>query len=185
MARPRKYDIDMVTQQIMDVFWAKGFEATSLSDLMAATQLKKGSLYAFYGDKAGMFQRALLTYQDVAVGQMVAKMDQLPARAALQALMAAPAIPIMAGDRRGCFLCNSLTEFEHLDAPSQGLATRSREAMLAVTERALVRLDTPVSDVKNKAMELIALYFGLHVLARGNAPAAQIEAVGISALAGL
>jgi len=46
----------------MDAFWAKGFEATSLSDLMAATGLHKGSLYQAFGDKHSLFLEALKRY---------------------------------------------------------------------------------------------------------------------------
>ena len=46
----------------MQAFWAKGYEATSLVDLVAATGLLKGSLYQAFGDKHALFLQALNRY---------------------------------------------------------------------------------------------------------------------------
>ena len=48
----------------MQAFWAKGYEATSLADLMAATRLHKGSLYQAFGDKHALFLASLKRYLD-------------------------------------------------------------------------------------------------------------------------
>lgn len=185
MPRPRKYDTEIVIRKIMDVFWSKGFEATSLSDLMVATELNKGSLYAFFGDKAGMFHRALLAYEEIAVLKMVETMNTLPSREALEAFMTAPALAVEANDRRGCFLCNSLGEFDQLGDFAKTLATRNRKVMLDAIEQALVRLDRPADAITDKALELLALYFGLRMLARGHATTLEIRAIGRSALASI
>ena len=62
VGRPRQFDEDHVLDAAMRAFWAKGFEATSLSDLMEATGLHKGSLYQAFGDKHTLFLRALERY---------------------------------------------------------------------------------------------------------------------------
>ena len=49
--RPREFDETQVLRQIMKLFWRGGYEGVSLSDIMTETGLKKGSLYAAYGDK--------------------------------------------------------------------------------------------------------------------------------------
>ncbi len=59
MARPREFDRDQVVDRAVDVFWRKGFEATSIRDLVEATGLNRGSLYNTFGDKAGLFEAAL------------------------------------------------------------------------------------------------------------------------------
>ena len=60
--RPRQFDEDLALESAMQAFWAKGYEATSLADLMAATGLHKGSLYQAFGDKHSLFVRALNRY---------------------------------------------------------------------------------------------------------------------------
>ena len=62
VGRPREFDPEIVLNAAMQAFWAKGYEATSLSDLMAATGLHKGSLYQAFGDKHSLFIQALKRY---------------------------------------------------------------------------------------------------------------------------
>lgn len=62
VGRPREFDTDQVLEAAMRAFWAKGYEATSLADLMSATGLHKGSLYQAFGDKHSLFLRSLERY---------------------------------------------------------------------------------------------------------------------------
>ena len=60
--RPRQFDVDEALDAAMEAFWAKGYEATSLMDLVSATGLHKGSLYKAFGDKHSLFIQALKRY---------------------------------------------------------------------------------------------------------------------------
>jgi TetR/AcrR family transcriptional repressor of nem operon len=60
--RPREFDADVAIHRAMNAFWSNGYHGTSLSDLLSATRLSKGSLYAAFGDKRGLFLRALDRY---------------------------------------------------------------------------------------------------------------------------
>jgi AcrR family transcriptional regulator len=62
MPRPRKFDESDVIAAARDEFWTRGYGATSVDDLAAATGLGKGSLYGAFGDKHGLFIRALDDY---------------------------------------------------------------------------------------------------------------------------
>ena len=67
VGRPREFDPEFVLDAAMRAFWAKGYEATSMSDLMAVTGLHKGSLYQAFGDKHSLFVQSLTRYlQDMA-----------------------------------------------------------------------------------------------------------------------
>ncbi len=55
----------------MGVFWSRGYHATALPDLLRATKLSRGSLYAAFGDKHSLFLRALDRY----VADALARMD--------------------------------------------------------------------------------------------------------------
>ena len=52
--RPRQFDPDQAVQRAMQIFWTRGYQGTSLPDLLDATQLSRGSLYAAFGDKHGV-----------------------------------------------------------------------------------------------------------------------------------
>lgn len=63
MARPIEFDKQKVLNKAMEVFWRRGFEATSLRDLEEATALHRGSLYAAFGSKRDLFFQALSAYE--------------------------------------------------------------------------------------------------------------------------
>lgn len=56
------FDIDEATDKATEVFWKKGYEATSMADLIEAMQINKGSLYNAFGSKKELFDRALVRY---------------------------------------------------------------------------------------------------------------------------
>lgn len=63
MARPREFDEDEVLQAALRLFWEKGYEGTSLDDLMTAMRLTKSSLYKAFGSKEALFWRVVERYQ--------------------------------------------------------------------------------------------------------------------------
>ena len=62
VGRPREFDVDEVLDAAMKAFWAKGYETTSLADLVSVTGLHKGSLYQAFGDKHSLFVQTLNRY---------------------------------------------------------------------------------------------------------------------------
>lgn len=103
--RPRKFDKEEVLQKILKEFWIKGFAATSLDDLSAATGLTRPSLYAAYGNKTQMYLAALQSF----VGQM--SDNALPALSGADDLQAAlegfyqGALNVYFGTRRQALGC--------------------------------------------------------------------------------
>ncbi len=62
MGRPRSFDIDSALDRALQVFWRKGYEGASLSDLTKAMGVNRPSLYAAFGDKEALFRKALDRY---------------------------------------------------------------------------------------------------------------------------
>src|ERR1700726_1665256 len=62
MGRPRSFDIDRALDRALLVFWRKGYEGTSLSDLTKAVGVNRPSLYAAFGDKESLFRKVLDRY---------------------------------------------------------------------------------------------------------------------------
>lgn len=60
--RPRAFDAEEALEKAMRVFWAKGYEGTSLADLTAATGVNRPSLYAAFGNKEALFRRVMDRY---------------------------------------------------------------------------------------------------------------------------
>ncbi|TFB53316.1 TetR/AcrR family transcriptional regulator [Cryobacterium sp. Hz7] len=63
MGRLQSFERTTVVQAARDLFWDKGFEATSLADLEDATGLRRSSLYHAFGSKRGLFDAAVEDYQ--------------------------------------------------------------------------------------------------------------------------
>ena len=64
LGRPRAFDPDAALDHAMHVFWAKGYEGTSLSNLTRAMRINRPSLYAAFGNKEQLFRKALDRYMD-------------------------------------------------------------------------------------------------------------------------
>src|SRR5215217_8228029 len=76
--RPRSFDTDAAVERAMGVFWSRGYHATALPDLLRATKLSRGSLYAAFGDKHSLFLRALDRYVAEALTRMDVEFDKEP-----------------------------------------------------------------------------------------------------------
>jgi TetR/AcrR family transcriptional repressor of nem operon len=128
MARPREFDIDAALERAMQAFWAKGYESTSLDDLCEATGLGRSSLYAAFGDKRGLYLRALVRYEDGVEERIAAALARpVPVRKAIAAFVDRLISDIVAGPgRRGCFIGNCAAELPRGD---RGAATRVRKSL--------------------------------------------------------
>lgn len=110
--RPRGFDTEAAVARAMDVFWSRGYHGTALPDLLRATRLSRGSLYAAFGDKHALFLRALDRY----IADALARMDtELGPRHApvegLRALLAGYVDRTSgASGRRGCLLVATAME---------------------------------------------------------------------------
>src|SRR5258708_7990563 len=78
MARPSKFDESDVVAAARDEFWSRGYAATSADDLTSVTGLGKGSLYGAFGDKHGLFMRALDDYIGIPLDGVRAQLPDPP-----------------------------------------------------------------------------------------------------------
>src|ERR1700722_18060906 len=116
--RPRSFDPEAAVDRAMEVFWSRGYHATALPDLLRATKLSRGSLYAAFGDKHSLFLRALDRY--IADGLTRMDSELAPHREPVEGLRAyfAGYVDRMSGanGRRGCLLVATAMELAGQDA---------------------------------------------------------------------
>jgi TetR/AcrR family transcriptional repressor of nem operon len=117
MGRQRAYDSNTVVDQAMRAFWARGYEATSISDLVEATGINRASLYAGFDDKRGLFMASLRRYDERQRRGFLDRLaqDMAPRAAILAAFDAARTAPD-AGQPGGCLLVNTALEVSPHDA---------------------------------------------------------------------
>ena len=101
----RSFSDDAALHAIKDVFWRKGYEATSMRDIEAETGLNKQSLYRLFGDKRGMYLRALADYEERELLEVLDKLwlDESPKERFLRLFQHITDDDILRSDRRGCF----------------------------------------------------------------------------------
>ncbi len=76
MARTKSFDQAEVLKKIQKLFWDKGFNGTSVDDLVNATGLSRSSLYDTFGDKEDLFHASLSLYRNENTSQMIAMIEQ-------------------------------------------------------------------------------------------------------------
>ncbi|XSC43414.1 TetR/AcrR family transcriptional regulator [Bradyrhizobium sp. RDT10] len=185
IGRPREFDEDEALKTILDVFWVNGFEGTSMSDLEIATGLRKGSLYAAFGDKRAMYLKALALYGRTSIDDAVRVLTGMdaPERRIGKFLQSAIDAVAVENDRRGCFLCNASIDQAAVDPETQRSVNASFERLGRVLEKVLSELSAIDNNRRRAAAQhLLSVYFGLHVLARAGQPVRMLKAAREAAL---
>ncbi|MFI7701070.1 TetR/AcrR family transcriptional regulator [Nonomuraea sp. NPDC049480] len=173
MGRPREFSDRAVVDAAMEVFWEKGYEATTTQDLCARTGLGRGSLYNAFGSKHRLYEEAIRRYAETrAEAQLAMLAEQGSVRERLRDLMLGVIDADMADPgRRGCLALNAATEASGRDEAVAGLVRRQFTDL----EQALHRLvaigqstgelsgDRPALQV---ARAFQSAYYGLRVLAK-------------------
>jgi AcrR family transcriptional regulator len=86
MGRPREFDIDQALEQALHLFWRKGYEGTSITDLTEAIGITKPSLYAAFGNKEELFRKAFDRYVDGPAGYVQVALAKPTAREVVEHL---------------------------------------------------------------------------------------------------
>jgi len=118
MARPREFDEQRALTAAMEVFWEKGYEATSLTDLTSRMGIQRPSLYAAFGDKQTLFNAALDRYAELSQAYIRGLMDRASsAREAIRAYFERMLDDAYA-DRpyAGCLCVNTMVELAPHDS---------------------------------------------------------------------
>ena len=141
MARPRSFEPDEVLDLAMQLFWQKGYEATSVQDLEAAMGINRYSLYNTFGDKHQLYLACLDRYRDRMVAEMTCGLEHgSEGLQAIRDFMNAFRGKAPDAMGRGCFMVNCAVEQSHDDpeAASRILAHAERleAAFLAALTRA-------------------------------------------------
>src|SRR5437588_10770448 len=75
MARPKTFDRTEMLDRAMELFWYRGYEATSIHDLLEHLEISRQSLYDTFGDKHALFLEALKRYEEKGKASMVATLN--------------------------------------------------------------------------------------------------------------
>lgn len=134
MARTKEFDPDTALLRAMELFWRKGYEATSMADLVAHVGVSRAGLYSTFGDKHALYVRAYDRYLEEGV-DFVGELSQPgPVLPVIRSLLTRYAEESATdSDRRGCLVVNTAVEL----SPHDTVLARRVEANWSLVETAL------------------------------------------------
>lgn len=187
--RPRAFDRDAALSAAMDVFWRKGFSATSMAELCAAMGINAPSLYAAFGSKADLYEAALRHYGQAASCAVWGGFNSAPtARASIEALLMASAANLPGDDRpAGCMVTlSAVAELgcERLGAVAVQARAEGEAQISARLRRAVEEGELPAGvDIAAIAAFYACVQHGMSIEARDGADRRKLEAIARAALA--
>lgn len=190
MPRPKAFNPDEALEKAMHVFWHKGYEATSMEDLLTAMDLNRGSLYATFGDKRELFLKAMDRYcAGGGIGSRISILNE-----------PGPALPLIRrfidrmlefglSDplRRGCLLTNAVMEL----GPRDKNIARKVAGRLQMAEEAFFKLLARAKregelandqDPRALARVLVTMMQGTIVMIKAGTPANVVKQTAETAL---
>ena len=189
MARPRKFDEVAVLDAAVRCFWSRGYEATSVRDLIAATGLTGASLYNAFGDKRALYQRALDHYVDEGIGERMSRCEAMEPRQAICAFFdEVLRRSVEDEERTGCMLVNAALDVAPHDPTFQEdvacVLVRIEDFFRRSVSRGQAEGSVTTSHTaEDLARHLLGVLVGIRVLARVRPDRSLLEGVVGPALA--
>ena len=141
MPRPKEFDPDKALEKAMQVFWRKGYEATSVQDLVDQMGINRFSLYATFGDKHRLFLSALNRYQQKLVSENLRALEH--SQEGLQAIrrffQASVEWALAQKSCQGCLMTNSTVELAAHDKDAAAIVRASLKRIEEAFYKALLR----------------------------------------------
>ena len=176
--RTKEFEPDDIADAAMRVFWARGYAATSVQDLVEGTGLSRSSLYSTFENKQGLYQQALRRYQAVTT----ANVELLAGPGAVKDLIRQLLMRIVEdelGDpqRRGCLVANATLELAGHDEAVAELVAHNFQRLQKALTKLIVRGQQSGEIAAEKNPRALARFFvstmqGMRVLSKGS-PAPQ------------
>lgn len=168
MARPKQFDPDVAVEQAMEVFWRKGYAATTPQNLADAVGIGMGSLYNAFGSKRALFERALSRYVDVRLRALADLLEEpTPVKERLR-----KALVFMAEEgARGCMVVNTAGELAGTDEEAVRVVRRDFDLVESVFQALIEEGQrageiAPERDPVPLGSMLLSIMVGLRLLAR-------------------
>ncbi len=114
MARVKEYNREAVLERAIALFWGKGYEATSVSDLVKATGLNSASMYKDFGNKDAFFEQVLDHYETTMLEPFYRILVEEPSLKSLEDFLDAIAYYSALREYRGCLMLNSVAEQRYI-----------------------------------------------------------------------
>jgi TetR/AcrR family transcriptional repressor of nem operon len=189
MARSKEFDPERALNKAMHLFWRRGYENTSVAELLRAMGIAKQSLYDTFGDKRALYLKAMAHYGDQTNGAMEQMFDQSPSiKDGFAKLLYGLAAETREQHERGCLLLSANLQREVNDAVIAGFLRDNQNKVEAIFEKALLRARkqkelSMKQDPKALARFFVVTIQGMRAMARLNSDKHALGEVARVALA--
>jgi len=188
MPSTKQFDVDEALDRAMEAFWERGFEATSMTELLGRMGIQKGSFYATFSSKHAVYLQAFEHYVSKRFRKFEAEMDGLPPLAAIEKMF-----ELVQGEcgssarKKGCLVINAALEL----APSDPDVGRIVRKTLSYHEKLLTSLIQKGKasgeiaahiDDKQTSKALLGLIISMRVYSRAGMPAAYAASLRTQAM---
>lgn len=187
--RPRNFDREQALARAMEVFWAKGYADTSMTDLTQAMGVAAPSLYAAFGSKEDLFREAVKLYEDTEGAALWSVVDaSRTAREAIEGLLLATAEANgRVGRPTGCLVTLSGAHPDALPGRACQELTETRRAALTAMEDRLRRGRdageiAPDADLAAMAAFYTTVHQGMVFRARDGATSDELRGTARAAM---
>jgi TetR/AcrR family transcriptional repressor of nem operon len=192
MGRPREFDEGQAVDLALQCFWERGYEATSVRDLADKMSLTSASVYNAFGDKRGLYRRALEHYIDISVADRLRRLDgKMPPRDAIEAFFGELVQRSLDDpDHKGCMLVNSALEMAPHDPEFREIVAEVLARIESFYRRCIQAGQrdgtiTRAQSAVDLARMLLGVHLGLRVLARSRPEPALLKGMVRGAMAAL
>ncbi|WP_072376515.1 TetR/AcrR family transcriptional regulator [Hyphomicrobium sp. NDB2Meth4] len=184
----KQFDKQAALDKALQAFWTRGYEATSMQELVDCTGVNRGSLYATYGDKRALFISALHMYDD-ARRRMLSEFEaRYPPRDAIRRVFLSFMTGLTEdGSNRGCFITNTALELAAHDAEIRDIVATAQQDVEDFFKR-MVKCGKAAGNIADHvkpadaARGLLASLLGFVVLVRSRPEPALLQGVLSDAL---
>src|SRR6476620_11268123 len=159
--RPRAFDPDAALERAMHVFWAKGYEGASLSNLTRAMRINRPSLYAAFGNKEQLFGKVLDRYMDGPVAYFGKALAAPKARAVVEEIflgttrMADPRIPAGCLMVQGALACGDASVRNEVAARRAAVEGALRRRLQRAKREGDLPKDSDPGDLAGYVMSVV------------------------------
>ena len=184
IGRPLKFDPDVALESAMQLFWRKGYESSSLQELLYTMGLSKSSFYQTFKSKHSLFQRCIQSYRQMLTNKMYTLLEQNGSgKDFIQTLFYRVQNETSGPDAQlGCMVMNVANEFAQTDPEISQIVSSSIESFIDVFETAIKQAQehgeiSNDKDARSLAHYLVSSMSGLKNMVKGGADRETVKRI--------
>ena len=192
IGRPLEFNPEIALEAAMQLFWRKGYESSSLQELLSTMGLSKSSFYQTFSSKHSLFQRCIQHYRQMLTDKMKTLLEKNGSgKSFIRSLFHNVAKETSGPDAQmGCMVMNVASEFAQTDPKIAQIVSSSIESFIDVFEMAIKQAQqqgeiSSDKDARSLAHYLVSSMSGLKIMVKGGADRETVKRIANITLSAL